>query len=187
MPDRDCINTYYKRDDMDIRKPKQVIQEMILPQGHFPGNLRYPLLIYKQVFSAINESPETIQSVLKQNNWIHSWVDSIYDFHHYHSNTHEVLGILSGNCQVQFGGEQGPIYTVNQGDVVILPAGVAHKSLNMSTDFRCIGAYPLDVGYDMNYGKLEECVKAFESIKQVELPKKDPVFGERGLLFQYWK
>jgi uncharacterized protein YjlB len=38
----------------------------------------------------------------------------------------------------------------------------------------------------MNYGKIEEYAKAIETIKQVGLPKKDPVFGEKGVLFKYW-
>lgn len=147
---------------MDVLKPKEIIYQMILPQGYFPGNQLYPLLIYKRIYSNINESPEMIQAQLGQNDWSHSWVDSIYDFHHYHSTTHEVLVIISGECQVQFGGENGLIYTVHQGDVVILPAGVAHKSLERTHNFQCIGAYPFDVEYDMNYGTSEEYSKANE-------------------------
>lgn len=160
---------------------------MISSDDYFPGNLHYPLLIYKQISWEMHEPPQTIQDRLAKNDWSHSWVDSIYDFHHYHSNTHEVLVIISGNCQVQFGGEHGPIYTVHPGDVVIIPAGVAHKSLSMNPHFRCIGAYPFDVEYDMNHGNKEEYPKAIEAIKHVGLPKKDPIFGENGLLFNYWK
>jgi uncharacterized protein YjlB len=167
--------------------PSGVIHDIIMPEGFFPNNPHCPLLIYQQSFSTPCESPKNIQLWLKQNDWEHPWVDGIYDFHHYHSNTHEVLVIISGYCQAQFGGDKGVIYTVNPGDVVILPAGVAHKSVNMSADFKCIGAYPFDVDYDMNYGKAEEFYKAIEAIKQVGLPKKDPIFGEHGLLFNYWK
>lgn len=171
---------------MNIRPPIEMIQAVILSQDYFPGNPYYPLLIYRQVFSTA-ENSKTIQNLLKQNGWCHAWVDSIYDFHHYHSNTHEVLVIISGNCAVQFGGEHGSIYTVNLGDVVILPAGVAHKSLKMSDDFRCIGAYPFDIEYDINDGKKEEYIKAFETIKKVGLPTQDPFFGKKGFLFDYWK
>lgn len=165
----------------------EIITEIIPSQDYFPGNSRYPLLIYKQCFSNKNISEKSIQSQLTRNDWTNSWVDSIYDYHHYHSNTHEVLVIILGNCQVQFGGVSGSIYTVEQGDAIIIPAGVAHKSLNMSNNFRCIGAYPLDVDYDMNYGHKEEYSVALKAIKQVELPKRDPIFGEKGTLFNYWK
>lgn len=94
---------------------------------------------------------------------------------------------MSGDCQVQFGGDNGPIYIVDQGDVIIIPAGVAHKSLSKSNNFQCIGAYPLDVEYDMNYGTIEEYSQALDAIKQVGLPKKDPIFGDQGLLLKYWK
>src|SRR5436309_338392 len=100
----------------------EIIQKMIAPQGYFPGNPYYPLLIYKKALADMNESPRAIQLRLEKNNWCDSWIDSIYDFHHYHSKTHEVLVIISGDCQVQFGGENGLIDTVNQNDVVIIPA-----------------------------------------------------------------
>lgn len=172
---------------MDFVKPKKIIHEIIPAHDYFPGNPNFPLLIYPQVFSSDVVNPELIKDKLTQNQWCNAWVDSIYDFHHYHSNTHEVLVILSGNCQVQFGGEKGIIHTVTPGDVVIIPAGVAHKSLQMSNDFRCIGAYPLDIDYDMNYGTKNEYEKACQSIKQLGLPPQDPIFGKEGPLFSYWK
>jgi uncharacterized protein YjlB len=144
------------------------------------------LLIYQQALPDIHE-PQAIQARLAQNTWGQSWVDSIYDFHHYHSNTHEVLVIISGECEVQFGGEKGPIYRVDTGDVILIPAGVAHRSLSMSQDFRCIGAYPFEVGTDMNCGTLDEYSKALKLIPHVGIPQQDPIFGDKGLLFNYWK
>ena len=167
--------------------PKEVVHAMISACDCFPNNSNYPLLIYKQVSSLINQSPQAIQAWLKQNGWGCSWIDGIYDYHHYHSDTHETLVIIAGECNVQIGGEKGQCYTVHEGDVVILPAGVAHKSLSASSDFRCIGAYPFEAGCDMHYGKREEYLVAVEQIKKVGLPEKDPVFGENGLLFDYWK
>lgn len=171
---------------MNAKKPEEVIHVMIAPNGYFPGNPRFPLLIYRQVFSFVS-SPAEVQGLLKQNEWTQAWADSIYDFHHYHCSTHEVLVIISGSCEVQFGGKNGSIYKVNLGDVVMLPAGVSHKSLIMSQDFQCIGAYPLDVGPDMNYGDTDEYAQAIEKIKHIGLPNQDPVFGEKGLLFDYWR
>ena len=114
-----------------------------------------------------------------------SWLGSMYDFQHYHSNSHEVLVIIAGSCLVQFGGEQGPKYTVNPGDVVIIPAGVAHRSIHWSDDFKCIGAYPCAVDLDMNFGSEEEYSQALKTIKELGLPKQDPIFGKNGLLFDY--
>lgn len=165
----------------------EVIQKLILPQGNFPGNSRYPLLIYKRAISTLKKSPSDIQDQLQQNNWRNPWIDSIYDYHHFHSNTHEVLVIVSGECQVQFGGEEGSTWSVTSDDVILIPAGVAHKSVAMDEHFRCIGAYPLDIGYDLFCGKAEEYSMVVENIQKVGLPEKDPIFGEHGVLFKYWQ
>lgn len=170
---------------MNFSNPESVIHISINKIEYFPGNLKFPLLIYKQVF--FSHTPQEIQNLLTLNGWSNAWLDSIYDFHHYHSKTHEVLVIMSGHCKVQFGGESGVIYTVSLGDVVIIPAGVAHKSLSMSQDFSCMGAYPEDVGEDINYGDKKEYLRANQFIKQIGLPHSDPVFGNNGLIFSYWK
>lgn len=167
--------------------PQEVFHELISSTGFFPNNPRYPLLIYKQTFVITNQSPQAIQDLLRRNHWSKSWVDSIYDYHHYHSTTHEVLVMIEGEGTVQFGGDKGKIYEVKQGDVVIIPAGVAHKSLSLSRSFKCVGAYPWDVDFDMNYGTAEEHPHVDEQIKNAGLPQSDPVFGKHGLLFNYWK
>jgi len=53
-----------------------------------------------------------------------------------------VLGIYSGSCDVLLGGEKGIQFTVNPGDIIIIPAGIAHKNVGATEDFKCIGAYP---------------------------------------------
>lgn len=167
--------------------PKEVIHDLIPPQDYFPNNDQYPLLIYKKVFNFSHQSPEMVQNFLRKNNWINSWVDGIYDYHHYHSNTHETLVIIEGNCSVQIGGDRGEKYTVLKGDVIIFPAGVSHKNVGASPDFKCIGAYPIDIEYDVYYGKPDEHPEVDVNIKMVKLPQSDPIFGVDGLLFEYWK
>jgi mannose-6-phosphate isomerase-like protein (cupin superfamily) len=51
------------------------------------------------------------------------WRDGIYDWIHYHSRTHEVLGIARGSAKAQFGGPKGRTVTLKAGDAAILPAG----------------------------------------------------------------
>ena len=72
------------------------------------------------------------------------------------------------------------------GDVIIIPAGVAHKNLGSSGDFRCVGAYPPGQDWDMNYGKAGERPAADENIANVPLPVADPVFGFEGPLMKNW-
>ena len=53
-----------------------------------------------------------------------------------------LLGVYSGTARVQLGGEGGMTHTIHPGDVIIIPAGVAHKNLGDSPDFGVVGAYP---------------------------------------------
>lgn len=165
----------------------KIIHE-IIEQNHFiPNNPHLPFLIYKNALTLTNATTQELQKYLEDNGWINSWVDGIYDVNHYHSNTPEVLVVFSGTCKVQIGGRENKIYEVNEGDVLIIPPGVAHKSMGSSSQFKCIGAYPLELKYDMNYGLADEHPKVDNNIKQVKLPVKDPVFGKDGPLFKYWK
>ncbi|MBA2652521.1 MAG: cupin domain-containing protein [Tatlockia sp.] len=166
--------------------PQELVHELILKNDYFPNNSRFPLLIYRQVFNLTDTTSEMIQNFLQQNEWVNSWVDSIYDYHHYHSNTHEALVIISGRCKVQIGGDNGKKYDVFKGDSIIFPAGVSHKNVGSSSDFKCIGAYPEDIDYDLKYGLAKEHPQVDENIKKVDVPKNDPIFGKKGLLFDYW-
>jgi len=169
------------------KPPKELIHDIIVPQGYFPNNSRFPLVIYKEVFNFSNPSLEGVQQLLANNHWLNSWVDSIYDFHHYHSNTHETLVIVEGRCTVQIGGDKGKKYAIGKNDVIIFPAGVSHKNVGSSSDFKCIGAYPADIAYDMKHGTAEEHPEVDSTIQNVKLPKSEPIFGKKGLLFNYWK
>lgn len=173
--------------NFNLSFPQQVIHEIIVRNQHFPNNHNYPFLIYKQAIHFVNSTPQDIQKLLAKNHWLNSWVNSIYDYHHYHSNTHETLVIYAGQCKVEIGGEHSKIFEIEEGDVIIFPAGVSHKKVESSESFKCIGAYPFGIDYDMNYGKAEEHPCVDQNIKLVGLPKADPIFGENGLLFDYWK
>jgi uncharacterized protein YjlB len=162
-----------------------IFNEIIEENGLFPNNPRLPLLIYKSCF--LNTPADAIEDIFLSNGWKNSWINGIYPFHHYHSNTHEVLGVASGMCSVQIGGEGGKVFEIEAGDVLILPAGVSHKKISCSSDFQVVGAYPHETQYDMCYGSEKEQSFALDSIKNSLLPKTDPVFGSKGPLFQFWK
>ena len=166
--------------------PKKIIHEIIEPQGYFPNNVNYPLLIYKSVFDINNLAEKGIKKLLEKNSWGNFWVDSVYDFHHYHSNTHEILIVITGWCDVIYGGPEGKVHRISEGDAVIHPAGVSHKKEKSSESFACIGAYPHSIEYDMCYGKKEEHPSVDLNIKNVALPEKDPLYGKEGLIFKYW-
>lgn len=159
-------------------------------QNQFFPNNKLPLLIYKgalQLPGQKNTACAIVQKIFLKNNWGNTWRNGVYDFHHYHSNAHECLGICAGEAKLIFGGPGKRNIIVERGDVVIIPAGVAHKCVDASKDFLCVGAYPEAKDYDINHGRKEEYNKALGRIKKLPLPKEDPVFGSEGFLKSYWK
>lgn len=161
----------------------QIISQIIPSSPFFPNNPKLPFLIYKKALS--ENAPGAIEKLFHKNGWIRSWVNGMYPFHHFHSNTHEVLGIASGTCKTQIGGNLGPFFDIEKGDVLILPAETSHKNIKSSDDFVSIGAYPIDIQYDMLKGDKEDS-EILKRILEVPLPKSDPVFGENGPLFGFW-
>lgn len=148
-----------------------------------PNNARYALLLYKNVIKQ-KESP---LDILSKNNWSNAWRGGIFPTHHYHSNTHEVLIVVSGKATVQLGGELGPHVDIQQGDVIIIPAGFGHKLVHSHHDFAVIGAYPNGNDYDFSTGKSDEWPQNLENIKNTNLPDTDPIYGKDGPLYQYWQ
>jgi uncharacterized protein YjlB len=156
--------------------------------GVFPNNVKLPVLFYKSILKLPSFFPgNAVKNLFRENGWSNGWKDSVYDYHHYHSITHEVLGVYKGKTQVQLGGDNGIILTLEKGDVIIIPAGVAHKNLTPKSRFKCVGAYPGGKKYDINTGKPGERPGTDENIKAVPLPGKDPVFGDKGELQKNWR
>jgi uncharacterized protein YjlB len=152
-------------------------------------NSKHPVLIYRGIF---NLDPETGADWLighfAGNNWTNPFRWGIYDYHHYHSNTHEVLGVYAGDALLQLGGEHGEKISVSIGDVLILPAGTGHISLRHSDDFAVVGAYPGGKEPDLIKITDERPKGVREKVDSVPLPENDPLYGhaESGL-FDHWK
>ncbi|MBV9492032.1 MAG: hypothetical protein JO069_20245 [Verrucomicrobia bacterium] len=156
--------------------------------GRYPNNATWPLLIYRLALASHGglDSAQACQALFARNGWTNGWVNGVYPFHHYHSNTHEVLGVVQGAADVFFGGPNGEIVHVCRGDVVIIPAGVAHKRVDASANFVVVGAYPEGRRFDLNHGTAEEHDQAVNRIRAVPSPATDPVFGSHGPLLRRW-
>jgi len=157
--------------------------------GIFPNNPHLPALFYEDCLQVPDDftAAAAIEALFTSNGWTGIWESGIYNFHHYHSTSHEVLGVCSGEATVQLGGPHGITLEIRMGDVLIIPAGVAHCSLNTSADFSCIGAYPPgQEQYDVCRGDTSERPEADERIEHLQLPAIDPVYGADGPLRQYW-
>jgi len=158
-------------------------------KNNFP-NSSLPVLIYREAIelpAQKNKAALIAEKTFGRNGWSNSWKNGIYDFHHYHSNTHECMIICSGKATVVLGGPGGKKTDLKAGDVLILPAGTGHKCIKFSEDFLCVGAYPQGKDYDLRLGRAKELKSSAKRISQVSLPAKDPIFGKTGVLKAYWK
>jgi uncharacterized protein YjlB len=179
-PDREALSGFVL-----TRKP---LSMMFSDDGLIPNNPRFPVLLYR---GAINVSTRrfkaaTIMDVIfAENNWGRSWRDTVYDFVHYHSQVHEVLGVARGRAVLEFGGPKGRVLTLYPGDVAVLPAGTGHRLIKASRGFQVVGAYPEQGTYD-------ECTdsrarpEAIKRIAKVIKPSKDPIYGATGPMAQLW-
>jgi uncharacterized protein YjlB len=97
-----------------------------------------------------------------------------------------VLGVYGGSAEVRLGGPGGALLGVAAGDVVVIPAGVAHKNESQSADFRVVGAYPTGTSPDMMLGEPGERPAADQRIAGVAMPASDPLGGCAGALTTLW-
>ncbi|KAL2011504.1 hypothetical protein VTN00DRAFT_4222 [Thermoascus crustaceus] len=87
------------------------------------------------------------------------------------------------------GGGYGLRLKVSAGDVIVLPAGTAHCSVDSQGGFRYVGVYPVGSPRWRNeYGKSPIDLAAFQAeIAGVATPVLDPVYGVEGYLPALWK
>lgn len=154
--------------------------------GAIPNN-RLPLLLYRKVFDKRGrEGASWLESRFAENNWTNSWRNGVFSYHHYHSITHEVLGVYAGKALLHMGGENGEKLWVEAGDVIIIPAGVGHKKLEASADFAVVGAYPEGRDYDILRGEPGDRPRSLQNIASVPIPRFDPVNGSDEGLSKIW-
>ena len=156
--------------------------------GIIPNHPRWPLVIYRGAvrLDEAFDPAALFEELFERNGWGDTWRNGIYDYVHYHSRIHEVLGIARGHGKVQFGGLNGRTISLKGGDVAILPAGTGHQCLGASDDFLVIGAYPPNGTYD-ECTKSEHRKATLRNIPKVGRPRKDPVFGNGGPLLKLWR
>jgi len=169
-------------------------QELVQPEqfsfqddGMFP-NSALPLLVYRQALTADGQDPASLfEERFGKNDWCNSWRNGVYSFAHYHSTTHEILGVYRGAATLRIGGEHGKTLEVRSGDVIVIPAGVAHQKIGDSEDFAVVGAYPDGREWDLLRGRPGERPKADRRIAALPVPDNDPIYGAEGPLRQIWK
>jgi uncharacterized protein YjlB len=155
--------------------------------GGIPNHRTLPLLVYKAAVALDDADPAAIfEKLFPGGGWRAAWRYGVYDFPHYHSTAHEVLGCYRGSATIRLGHTTGVTLVVEAGDVVIIPAGVGHQNLGSSADFHVVGGYPQGQRPDLLRGEPGERPRADENIARVPLPEGDPVFGPDGPLREHW-
>jgi len=196
MPIKDQVKNYARK-LVEKRPAPGAAREMVLARkalpyrfsddGIVPNHPHWPLVVYRRSVGFSNEfaPASVIDSLFEANGWGRSWRDTIYDFVHYHSQVHEVLGVAEGRATVEFGGVKGRRLSLTAGDVAILPAGTGHRLLDATKNFLVVGAYPPAGTYD-------ECTDtrarpdAIKRIAKVKRPIRDPVYGKNGGIINLW-
>jgi len=98
-----------------------------------PNHPALPVIHYAGPF---RDAPSRIEEVFREHRWGNHWTDGIYGYTHFHTNTHEALGVVSGTAVLRLGGERGVDVELEAGDVLVLPAGTGHRRVMASSDFK---------------------------------------------------
>lgn len=143
-------------------------------------NSRLPVLVFRNLLPpSKNSKADLFRRVFRKNEWVGIWTDTIYDYTHFHSNAHEVLGIAEGKVTLRLGGDSGRLVRLKAGDMLVLPAGVGHRRVSDDKGLKVVGAYPRgQAHFDMKRGG--------RRVPKVALPSTDPFLGENGPLVRIW-
>ncbi|MBZ4190471.1 cupin domain-containing protein [Niabella beijingensis] len=148
-------------------------------------NSPFPLLVYRGFFDKDYAACESwLQKKFTANKWFPLPAFKIFDDTHYYSNTHIALGVCAGEAQLQLGGTLGITTTVEKGDVVILPAGVALRLIGSGSSFSMVAASSVKVPLEMHR---EQNGQAAGSALHNIIPDTDPILGRKEGLQDIWQ
>lgn len=149
-------------------------------------NSPLPLVIWPDRLPKAARDGEAARALYRSNGWTGTWVYTVYPFWHFHTQGHEVLACVSGTATIGFGGDAGIGAALAVGDVCIIPAGVGHRRLSASDDFRVAGGYPPGQGGDIVKPGEGDIAEAISKIAALPLPTTDPVSGIADGVIRLW-
>ena len=177
------MSVFPMAEKQEIVQPEQLHFE---DDGIYPGSV-LPVLLYRAAITVdAQDRASVFERAFAQNDWRNSWRNGVYSFAHYHSTSHEVLGVYDGTAKLRLGGEHGLTVDVRAGDVILIPAGVAHHNIGTSVDFSVVGAYPDGRDWDLLRGLPGERPDSDRTIAALPIPDCDPIYGVDGPLQQIW-
>lgn len=156
---------------------------LFAPSGWIPNNKTLPVLIYRSALDAA-DATAAFKRQFSVNGWEGIWHNGVFDYHHYHSSAHEVLGVGKGSARLQIGGPDGETLKISAGDCLVLPAGTGHMNLGSTADFQVVGAYPPGQSADIMTSAASQAQQ--DGIDRLPLPENDPLYGKAGGLISIW-
>lgn len=157
------------------------------PQGMIP-NSRFPLLVHRSGVPGGGEA--ALKAKFRENGWCNNWsYPGIYEYAHFHSTSHECLGCARGWMEFNLSvGEDGfTKLRIEQGDVIVMPAGVSHEMAGHSDDILMCGGYAGGRDWDNiqeAFLTQDRYYTACKNIMSLPIPDKDPVTGETMSLWR---
>jgi uncharacterized protein YjlB len=115
--------------------------------------------------------------LFQRNDWPPQWRDGVYDFHHYHSTAHEVLGFAGGHATLMLGGENGRRLEAHAGDVAVLPTENGHCKLEAAPTFS--SSVPTRRKQRWDICRSVPSKEAIDRMRHLPFSKSDPVAGGR--------
>lgn len=154
------------------------VEHLVLgPNDWIPNNPLVAVRLYRGVRLANGDPPDAaaFEGMFDAHGWPPDWRGGVYDYHHYHSSAHEMLGVYAGAAQLVLGGPGGTEVTLAAGDALLLPAGTGHYCMHADAGFRVVAAYPS--GQDWDVLRDAPDADALARIRNLPGPQYDPVTG----------
>jgi uncharacterized protein YjlB len=160
----------------------------LAPRDWVPNNRRFAVAVYRAAIPgtafADGDLAAEFEALFEHNQWPPQWRDSLFDYHHFHSTAHEVLGVAAGSAEVIVGGPGARVVTLRAGDALLLPAGTGHCLQAFAGNLHVVGAYPPGQQWDIRRDALTPGELA--AMEALPFPPSDPVLGERGPVVEQW-
>ena len=164
----------------------QIETYLLAEHGWVPNNVKLPVILYRQAMTPASreDAAAAFEARFQQHGWPTQWRDGIFDYHHYHSTAHEVLGVAAGSATLMIGGPDGREIEGGAGDALLLPTGTGHCACQSSDNFLVVGGYPEGQAWDIRC----DAPTPGDRRRMLDLPfpATDPVGGLDGPLSQHW-
>lgn len=118
------------------------------PDGWVPNNPYLPVVHFRSTKQILGSDPNLIPDLTKAG-WSSQWISKPFSYQHFHSSSHAIFVVSSGNGLLQVGGDAGKTVHAIAGDMLFLPAGTGQRLIKSSDDFQVIACYPNGRAWDV--------------------------------------